>query len=325
MDRTVNGHEKKNTPRITALAGGVGGAKLAHGLARVLPEANLTVIVNTGDDFTHLGLRICPDVDTVCYTLAGLANPVTGWGRVDESWAVMGQIKRLGGPDWFNLGDQDLATHLIRTQRLAEGMPLSDVTQEFCAAWGVRQPVLPMTDDSMATWVETEEDGWLPFQEYFVHRLCKPVVKGFRFEGCETARPGPGVVDAIEQADWVVVCPSNPWVSISPILEVPGLADVLKQKKMVAVSPIIGGQAIKGPAAKMFSELGIQPSAYAVAEFYQGWLKGFVFDTVDQDQVDTIAQLGMETLVTDTIMKSINDRERLANEILAFLERLDGR
>src|SRR5512133_2119051 len=205
--------------KIVALAGGVGGAKLADGLAKVLPPENLTVIVNIGDDFDLFGLRICPDLDTVCYTLAGLANPETGWGRVGETWNVIESAAKLGGPDWFHLGDQDLGTHLERTRRLKAGQTLSQITKDFCKAWGIAQTVLPMSDQPVRTIVETEE-GDLAFQEYFVHRRCEPRVKGFRFEGLAGAEPAPGAREAIQSADAVIICPSNPWVSIDPILRV---------------------------------------------------------------------------------------------------------
>ena len=198
--------------RIVALAGGVGGAKLVHGLSLVLDPDELTVIVNTGDDFEHLGLSISPDLDTVCYTLAGLANPETGWGRADETWQAITNIKRLGGEDWFKLGDQDLATHLMRTQRMREGQRLSAITRSFCEAWGVRQAVLPMSDAPVRTVVETEE-GNLAFQEYFVHKGCEPRIQGFHFDGIEAAKPAPGVAEALSSAGAVVICPSNPWVS----------------------------------------------------------------------------------------------------------------
>ena len=205
--------------KIVALAGGVGGAKLAHGLAQILPPEDLTVIVNTGDDFEHYGLYISPDLDTVCYTLAGLANPKTGWGRKNETWQAIENAKVLGGPDWFNLGDQDLGTHLERTRRMKAGQTLSQITRDFCKAWGIGPTVLPMSDQPVRTIVETDE-GELAFQEYFVHRRCEPKVKGFRFEGIDTAEAAPGALEAIEAADAVVICPSNPWVSIDPILAV---------------------------------------------------------------------------------------------------------
>jgi LPPG:FO 2-phospho-L-lactate transferase len=313
--------------KVVALAGGVGGAKLADGLYHALPPENLTVIVNTGDDFELLGLQICPDLDTVCYTLAGIANPSTGWGRIDETWNAFESLQTLGGPDWFRLGDRDLGTHLERTRRLKAGQALSEVTGSFCHAWGVRARVLPMSDDPVPTLVYSEDEE-LPFQEYFVHRRCEPRVTGFRFSGVESASPAPGVLDALREAELVVICPSNPWVSIDPILAIPGLREFLKEgPPVVAVSPIIGGKAVKGPAAKMYAELGIEPSAVAVAGHYKskgsgGLLSGFVFDTLDEDQGDTIARLGVQSLVTATLMITPPDRLRLAREVLAFGERL---
>jgi len=300
--------------KIAALAGGVGGARLAHGLARVLPAGDLTVIVNTGDDFEHLGLSISPDLDTVCYTLAGLANEVHGWGRSDETWHVMANLAHLGGPDWFRLGDQDLATHLERTRRLRAGECLSGITRDFCLRWGVQTTVLPMSNDPVHTIVHTEE-GDLPFQEYFVHRQCEPAVRGFRFEGAETARPAPGVTEALAEADAVVICPSNPWVSIDPILSILPRITI----PVTAVSPIIGGRAVKGPAAKMYAEMGIEPSALAVAEHYRGLLQGFVMDRSDRGFVGTIQ---VPVLLTDALMTSIPDRARLAREILTFMGKL---
>jgi LPPG:FO 2-phospho-L-lactate transferase len=305
--------------KIIALAGGVGGAKLAHGLAQILPPEDLTIIVNTGDDFEHLGMYISPDLDTVCYTLAGLANPETGWGRVNETWQTIANIKKLGGPDWFNLGDQDIATHLERTRRLKEGQSLSQITRDFCAAWGVRHTVLPMSDQPVRTIVETDE-GDLPFQEYFVHRQCQPRVKGFRFAGVASAEPTAGAREAIRSAEAVILCPSNPWVSIDPILAVLKLRySVLHPPSVIAISPIIGGQTVKGPAAKMYAELGIQPSALAVANHYQDLLTGFVLDHVDAQLAEKIP---IQTFVTDTLMKSITDRARLAQDVLNFIGNL---
>ena len=300
--------------KIVALAGGVGGAKLAHGLAQILPAEDLTVIVNTGDDFEHYGLYICPDLDTVCYTLAGLANPETGWGRVNESWNVIENASKLGGPDWFRLGDQDLGTHLERTRRLKEGQTLTQITKVFCVAWGVEHVVLPMSDQPVRTIVETEE-GDLTFQEYFVHRRCEPHVKGFRFDGIERAEPAPGAREAIQSADAVIICPSNPWVSIDPILH------VIKriEKPVIAISPIIGGQTVKGPAAKMFLELGIEPSALAVANHYCDFATGFVLDTIDKQLQGEIRSLNMRTLVTNTLMKSHDSRKQLAIDVLDFI------
>jgi LPPG:FO 2-phospho-L-lactate transferase len=306
--------------KIGALAGGVGGAKLAHGLAQVLPPEDLTVIVNTGDDFEHYGLYICPDLDTVCYTLAGIANPETGWGRASETWNVIENASKLGGPDWFRLGDQDLGTHLERTRRLKEGQALTQITRDFCKAWGVKYTILPMSDQPVRTIVETE-DGDLAFQEYFVHRRCEPRVRGFRFDGVDKAEPAPGVREAIQSADVIIICPSNPWVSIDPILTVlsqwekgPG-----QGKPVIAISPIIGGQTVKGPAAKMYRELGIEPSAMAVAKHYCDLATGFVLDTIDKQLQGEIRSLNMRTLVTNTLMNSHEDRKQLAINVLDFV------
>jgi LPPG:FO 2-phospho-L-lactate transferase len=309
--------------RIVALAGGVGGAKLADGLAQLLPPEALTIIVNTGDDFEHLSLYISPDVDTVCYTLAGLANPETGWGRADETFEVLENIRTLGGPDWFRLGDKDLATHLERTRRLCLGQTLTEVTRDFCKAWGVQHTVLPMSDDPVRTMVDTVECGELPFQEYFVHHRCEPRVKGFRFEGIESARPTLQVQQALEQADAIVICPSNPWVSVDPILSVIQLRSTAhRSSPIIAVSPIIGGQTVKGPAAKMYTEMGITPSALAVAEHYKNLLTGFVLDTVDVDLAKSAQLANIQTLVTNTLMKSKIDRRRLAQDVLNLIQRL---
>ena len=308
---------------IVALAGGVGGAKLADGLAQILPPENLTVIVNTGDDFAHWGLNISPDLDTVCYTLGGLANSSTGWGRMDESWNVFEQMDRLGAEAWFRLGDKDLATHLERTRRLRGGEPLSGITRDFCQRWGIRHGVLPMTDDPVATMVDTVEMGELAFQEYFVHQRCEPTVKGFRFAGIESARPAPGVVEALEKADAVVICPSNPWVSVDPILKTLKNLEIFESKCLVAVSPIIGGKTVKGPAAKMFAELGVEPSALAVARHYGSpLLKGFVLDTVDADLTEAVAAMSIVPFSTNTIMNLSDNRRQLAQDVLNFIQRL---
>lgn len=303
--------------KITALAGGVGGAKMAHGFAQILPPEDMTVIVNTGDDFEHLGLTICPDLDTVCYTLAGLANSETGWGRAGETWQTMTNIEKLGGPAWFKLGDQDFATHLERTRRLKEGQALSTIVQDFCRAWGVRHSILPMSNSPVRTIVSTDE-GELEFQEYFVHRHCEPRVKGFRFEGVEVAEPAPGVREALESADAVVICPSNPWVSIDPILKV--VKEI--KKPVVAVSPIIGGKTVKGPAAKMYAELGIEPSSLAIAMHYRNILHGFVLDNADAGIEQQVTNMKVKTFVTDTLMNQLTDRVRLANDVLHFIRSL---
>lgn len=307
--------------KIAALAGGVGGAKMAHGLMRALSPGELTVIVNTGDDFDYLGLPISPDLDTVCYTLAGLANPQTGWGRAQETWHAYQEVRRLGGPGWFRLGDHDLGIHLERGRRLKEGDPLSEITRDFCRVWNIPASVLPMSDQPTPTYVHTEE-GVLAFQEYFVHRECKPIVTGFHFEGIKEALPAPGVLEAIHEADMVVICPSNPWVSVEPILSLPGLRGALREKTVLAVSPIIAGSAVKGPAAKMYRELGITPSAFAVAEYYGSLLTGIVIDRKDEKDASRIARLDMDVFITDIFMKSNEDRARLAREILEYGESL---
>jgi LPPG:FO 2-phospho-L-lactate transferase len=311
--------------KVVALAGGVGGAKFADGLSHLLPPDQLTIIVNTGDDFEHLGLRICPDLDTVCYTLAGMANPQTGWGLAGESFHALESLESLGGPGWFHVGDRDLGTHLERTRRLKVGQSLSQVTGAFCQTWQVRARVLPMTDDPAPTVVLTSE-GELPFQEYFVHKQCRPTVMGFRFEGIEQALPAPGLLEALRMTDLVIFCPSNPWVSIDPILSVPGVRwTLLEERKrrglsILAISPIIGGKTVKGPAAKMFSEMGITPSALAVAEHYKELCSLFVLDRLDEEQAQAIRVLGMQPLVADTLMNSSSDRVRLADEVLRFYE-----
>ncbi|MBN2555218.1 MAG: 2-phospho-L-lactate transferase [Anaerolineales bacterium] len=301
--------------RVTALAGGVGGAKLAHGLARVLPQGSLTVIVNTGDDFTHLGLNISPDVDTVVYTLAELSDQKRGWGRENESFRALDVVRQLGGEGWFQLGDLDLGLHLQRTALLRKGVPLSEVTQAFCEAWNVPAAILPMTDDRVRTIVETPEGG-LPFQEYFVARKCEPRVCGFRFEGLANAAAAPGVYAALEEADMVILCPSNPWVSIDPILGIRGVRDRLVRRKVIAVSPIIAGKAVKGPAAAMYADLGIKPSALAVAAHYQGILEAIVIDHADASLRAAIETLGIQVFLMDTMMNTIEDRIRLAEEVI---------
>jgi LPPG:FO 2-phospho-L-lactate transferase len=308
---------------VVALAGGVGGAKLADGLAQVLPPERLTVVVNTGDDFEHLGLHISPDLDTVCYTLAGLANRATGWGRADESWHFLETLEALGGPAWFHLGDRDLALHHERTRRLALGEPLSSVTRELSQRMGVRPTVLPMSDDRVRTRVLTDS-GELPFQTYFVEQACAPVVRGFRFDGMDTARPAPGVLEALDSAQAVILCPSNPWVSLDPILAVPGIRQALAGRTVVGVSPIIRGQALKGPAAKMARELGIEPSAGAIADHFRGLLSGWVIDTQDAAEAERVQNAGARVHRTNTMMKTPADRRRLAEDVLGFARELAG-
>jgi LPPG:FO 2-phospho-L-lactate transferase len=303
-------------PNVVALAGGVGGAKLADGLAQVLQPDHLAIIVNTADDFTHLGLRISPDLDTVCYTLAGVANPETGWGRINETWNVFESLKKMGMPDWFQLGDTDLATHLVRSIRLSEGRKLSQITQDFCELWGVNIKVFPMSDEDIQTRVYANE-GDMEFQEYFVHRRCEPIVHGFSFEGAEKAKPAPGVLDAINQGDVIIICPSNPWVSIDPILSVPGIKAALENHLVIAVSPIIGNKTVKGPAAKMFTEMGIKPSALSVATHYGNIIDCLVLDNSDVALERELNELGFHTLITDILMHDRSDRGRLAKEIIS--------
>jgi len=306
--------------KIVALAGGVGGAKLVDGLAQILGPDSLSVIVNTGDDFEYLGLQISPDLDTVCYTLADLANPVTGWGQREESWMTFDTLAGLGGLAWFRLGDKDLATHFYRTNAIKQGKSLSEITDELCQSWGVTHPVYPMSDDPVRTIVHTTTGEHLGFQEYFVHQRCEPAVTGFDFVGAEAAQPIPAALVAINEADLIVFTPSNPWVSIAPILAISGYLEAIQRKPVIAISPIIGGKALKGPAAKMYAELGINPSAAAVANHYRDILTGFIFDKIDAPEFEKIQRWRIIPLVTDIIMKDRPDRSRLAKEVLAFGE-----
>jgi LPPG:FO 2-phospho-L-lactate transferase len=311
--------------RVVALSGGIGGAKLALGLYRLLPPDSLMVVCNTGDDFEHLGLHISPDLDTVMYTLAGLANPETGWGRADETWTFMAALAQLGGETWFRLGDADLATHVERTRRLGAGESLSNITADFCRRLGVRARLVPMCDGPVRTMVHSD-DGVLPFQRYFVEQRCAPRVSGFEFRGADAARPPAAVLKALEseRLEAVVICPSNPFISIDPILAVPGMRAALAgcRAPVVAISPIIGGRAVKGPSAKMMAELGRQASARAVAEHYGELLNGFVLDTADAADAEHIDR---PCLATRTLMTSADDKRALAAEVLAFAGRLGPR
>ena len=310
--------------KVVVLAGGVGGARLAFGLQRALAPEELTVIVNTGDDFQHLGLRICPDLDTVTYTLAGLANRETGWGVAGDTFEALAALERVGGPAWFHLGDRDLATHLQRTALLSQGLRLTEVTARISTALGVTSRVLPMTDEVVATKVLTPE-GEIDFQDYFVRRRCEPEVKGVRFDGIEAARPSPEAVAALRDADGIVIAPSNPFVSVEPILSLAGVREAVASKPAVAVSPIVGGQAIKGPAAKMLRELGQGVSAVGVARRYAGLIGGFVMDRQDASLEGEGSTLGFETVLAQTIMRSDDERESLARVCLALLARVAPR
>ncbi len=313
---------------ILALAGGVGGAKLADGLARILAPGELTIAVNTGDDFSHLGLHVSPDLDTVMYTLAGRNNPETGWGLAGETWAFMEALERLGGATWFRLGDQDLATHIERTRRLGAGETLSAVTADLSARLGVRHPIVPMSDDAVRTMVLTDR-GRLAFQDYFVRLKCAPRVTAFEFDGAEAARPAPALSSLMRQGAVAacVICPSNPYVSVDPILAVPGIRRWLEARAfpLVAVSPIVGGRALKGPAAKMMGEIGVEVSALGIARHYGGLLDGLVIDTSDESLAPAIEAEGARVAVTGTVMKSAAGRAALAEAVLSFAETLKVR
>lgn len=308
--------------RVIALCGGVGGAKLALGLYRVLGPDELTVIVNTGDDFEHLGLHVSPDLDTVLYTLAGLADRERGWGRADESWNFMAALSELDGEDWFQLGDRDLALHVLRAQWLRAGNPLSGFIAETARRLGIRARIVPMSDEPVRTMVESSE-GLLPFQRYFVERRCEPALRAVRFDGAAAARPAEEALAALAAPalEAVVICPSNPYLSVDPILAVPGLRAALEKTAapIVAVSPIIGGRAVKGPTAKIMAELGIESTSAAIAAHYRGLLDGLVIDGGDRADAATI-DVAVE--VAPTLMRDLADRENLARRVLAFARRL---
>ena len=306
---------------VLALCGGVGGAKLAFGLAQVLPAEDLTLVVNTGDDFEHLGLAVSPDIDTVAYTLSGLADRERGWGLAGETWAFMSAVKRLGGEDWFQLGDQDLATHVERTRRLAAGETLSQVTADLTRPLGLGCAIVPMSDQPVRTWVDTA-DGPLPFQHYFVRERCAPVATGIRFEGAASARPSPAFAAALARPDLaaILVCPSNPYLSVDPILAVPGVREAIRRSgaPCVAVSPIVGGQAIKGPTAKLMTELGLTPGSAAIAAHYAGLIDGLILDEADAAEAGAVERAGIVAHVTATVMRNDEDRVALAQDALAF-------
>lgn len=306
---------------VIALCGGVGGAKLAFGLARIMPPEQLSIVINTGDDFEHLGLHVSPDVDTVVYTLAKRADRERGWGLAGETWNFMDSLTRLGGPAWFNLGDHDLAMHIERTRRLRAGNSLSTITALLAAALGVRHPLIPMSDAPVRTRLETEA-GDLSFQEYFVRERCQPVVRRIRFEGIESSSPSPGLAKLLARSDIaaVIFCPSNPYLSIDPILAVPGVREGLTGlgAPIVAVSPIVGGEALKGPAAKLMIELGINPGVIAVARHYGDLLNGLIIDRADVLEAADLESLGVSSLVTATVMWTDEDRVRLACEAVDF-------
>ena len=308
--------------RVVTLTGGVGGAKLVLGLMQICPPEQITAIVNTGDDFRHLGLAISPDIDTLLYTLSGKANKTQGWGREGESWSFMDAVKSLGGEDWFLLGDGDLALHVLRSHLLAEGETLSAITARFASAWELGLSILPMSDDPVATHLTTSE-GDMPFQRYFVERRCAPEVEAIRFEGAERASAAAGVIEAITDpaTKAILIAPSNPWLSVDPILAVPGIKEALADTHapIVAVSPIVGGQAVKGPTAKLMGEMGLAVTTESIAAHYADVIDGLLVD-----ERDDASGLTIPHDVTDTLMKTLADRERVARAALALADRIAG-
>ena len=307
---------------VVALSGGIGGAKLALGLYRVLPPGALTVVCNPGDDFDHLGLRICPDADTVLYTLAGIANTETGWGRAGETWTFMDALARLGGETWFRLGDGDLALHVERTRRLADGEPLSHIAARIARRLGVHARMVPASDEAVRTVVRTPV-GRLAFQHYFVRDRCEPVVAGFEFEGAENARPGAAVLEALadDSLRCVVVCPSNPFISIDPILAVPGMRSAIRDAAapVIGVSPIVGGRAVKGPTAKMMRELGLEVSNRAIERHYGNLVDAWIIDRADAADAAGFAR---PVRAAPTLMRTDTDKDALARVVLELAEEM---
>ncbi|MHB1711601.1 MAG: 2-phospho-L-lactate transferase [Acidimicrobiales bacterium] len=303
---------------IAALAGGVGAARMLQGLVQVIPPSDITAIVNTGDDTVLHGLHISPDLDTVMYTLAGAVNTETGWGLAGETWRVMESLERLGGITWFKLGDKDLATHCYRTQRLSEGASLGEVTDELARSWGVELRMLPVTDDPLRTRLRLAGGPEVAFQEYFVHRRHDVAVSEVRFEGSSAARPGPGVLEVLAEAASIVVCPSNPVVSIGPLLAVPGVLDALtgRREDVVGVSPIVAGTALKGPADRLLRELGFEPSVAGVAKWYAPWVGTLVIDEADAGLRDAVEAEGLRCVVTNTVMSTVERSLNLARTVI---------
>ena len=311
---------------IAALAGGIGASKLLVGLGRAMDPRELTIIVNTGDDIVLHGLAISPDLDIVTYSLAGMVNPETGWGFRDETFRAHEQLAAYGRPAWFNLGDRDLATHIHRTAMLREGATLSEAAESIRLALGVKAKILPMSDQPVPTMIETEQ-GWLNFQEYLVQRRAEPVVREIRFDGIERALPAPGVLESLARAAVVVICPSNPLISIGPILAVPGVREALRKRRkdVVAVCPIVGGKSLKGPSDRMLAQLGFDVSASGVARMYQDICATFLIDSVDAGESPAVEALGMKAVVCSTVMHTLEDKERLAGAVLQpFVERTAG-
>ena len=320
---------------VLALSGGVGGAKLALGLTKILLPEQLSIVINSGDDFEHLGLHISPDIDTHLYALSGRDNQKLGWGRRDETWSFLETIRELSGEDWFQLGDRDLALHVLRTQQLKQGRSLSEITRSFAKAFGIQHSLIPMSDDPVRTIVKVKTNNGrqaevedLPFQRYFVEQQCLPEVVGFSFDGIESATASPGFLHRLNDPDLaaVIICPSNPYVSIDPILALPGIRQALINcpAKVLAISPIVGGTAIKGPAAKMMAELDVPASPAAIAAHYGDLLDGMVIDQLDGNQVESVRSTGLPVLVADTMMVNLQLKQSLATQTLAFALSLSG-
>jgi len=308
--------------KITLLAGGVGGAKLAHGFSKFLSPQEFTVIVNTGDDFEHFGLYISPDLDTVCYTIGEISNLTTGWGQRNETFNVLNAIRNLGGPDWFSLGDKDIALHMERTRRMNEGHSLTDVSLQLEKAMGLAHRILPMSDDKVSTIVNTIEFGEISFQEYFVLRKFSPRVKDFYFNGIENAKPSKEVILALEEADVIVICPSNPFVSINPIISLDGIKKILEHKYVIAVSPIIGGKAVKGPLGKMLRELGYNIHPLSIIEIYKDFLNCFYIDTDDYIEKMQNSASGIIIKTDRILIPDIVARKKLAKNIINHIEEI---
>jgi len=304
--------------KVVALSGGVGGAKLALGLNTVMASDDLTLIANTGDDFQFHDLHVSPDIDTLVYTLSGKSDEVRGWGLAGETWGFMEALGELGGEAWFNLGDHDLAMHVLRTEKLRQGISLSAITADVRQALGIAAHILPMSDQAVPTIVHTVEHGPLSFQRYFVERRAEPAVTGFTFEGVDAARPAPGLLDALAAADRIIICPSNPFISIDPVLAVRGVRDALANASapVIAVSPIVAGDAIKGPTAKMFREMGTEPSVQAVAARYQDIVDLMIIDEQDLAAVKDVQALGLGVVTAQTVMRTLADKTALAETAL---------
>jgi LPPG:FO 2-phospho-L-lactate transferase len=312
--------------KIAALAGGVGGAKFLLGLSRVMDPTDITIIANTGDDIVLHGLHISPDPDIITYTLAGVVNPETGWGFKDESFRVLEQLAAYGAPTWFRLGDRDLATHILRTAMLAKGARLSDVAETIRVSLGVAAKILPMSDDPVPTFLETDE-GRMHLQDYFVRRRCEPRVRAIEFSNVAIAQPAPGVLAALAEADAIVICPSNPLISIGPILAVSGIADALRarRERVLSIAPLVGGKSLKGPTDRMMGELGHEVSVRGVAKLYREVCGTLVIDPDDADSRAGVEELGVKTIVCPTIMQTLQDKERMARDVLAVATKLCAR